>query len=489
MQMDEQEKIEFEDFEEIIEALNETIMHDKGSKPFLKLEKDCIDFCDSLNFSAYLSSLLSRYRYFYDNDMLDDEKMFFVKQKEIKKEIKLSKYEQTQAFDFWNKIGVITKKRKGVPAKNYYKINMIEYYKNVYPELYSNRVKNLTSRSQKISLLDVKKFDNYINKNNNNKNNNISFKDLSLKENAFPSGKAKSQNFIKEEKILDDEDQKADIQFIKKAEDKFYDQSNENNQDFIKEELSDEDQIIIGIFDSCNSYGKPFTNHKKTNKNGEETKIYRKSFKIIRDLLKTESPELLIGSRRNFYNFLKSGFYKETSIDPQFTSWNPSLVNFFKPDKITKRAYKNAGFPIKSLYHEFKPGMHPDIKFARFIQDEYPEITNILKESLFRVNGFTAKDENLLRNAAVKLGKMQELLTKGRQWCYGMSLDSTGLASKLIEFVKGHDWYGGKISPGILASDALICNDFYNHLESEGFIKGSEEKTKKFVYDIYSDEN
>jgi hypothetical protein len=443
--------------DEIINSLNEIIIHDKGGT-FWKIEKDCVKFCKSFKFALYLSDLISRYRYFADNKMLDDN-MFFVKQKTIKEETLLSKYDQVQAFDFWNKKGVLIKKRKGIPAKNYYKINMLRYYEVVYPKLYNKKLKNLTSGSQIVSLQESKSLEIYYNNNNDNNNNDnkISFKDISLKENAIPqSGKAESQ--------------KPPLSFVKPDQNNFYDKT-----------------VVIEIFDFCNSFGKPLKKHRISNKNGNFTKLYEKSIQIISNLIKVEKPEDLMKSRKNFYEFLKSGSYKETHINPEFIIWNPVISDFFKPSKYIKNSYKKWNFPnIKSLYHEFKPGAKPEIKFAKLIPDEFPTITKILQDSLFRPSGLTTKDIKLLRLAGTKIGKMHDLLTKEKQWCYGMALEQSGFARRLIEFIKGHDWYRTKISPALMCSERLIFDDFYNWLFEEGIIKGKTEKSKKRRYDLYS---
>ena len=76
--------------------------------------------------AIWISSMLSKYKYFRDKNMLDDEGYFYNLQSEIEKDIGFSRSTQNRIIKFLIDIKILDVKRKDIPAKNYYKINISE---------------------------------------------------------------------------------------------------------------------------------------------------------------------------------------------------------------------------------------------------------------------------------------------------------------------------------------------------------------------------
>lgn len=97
------------------------------------------------------SELISRYLYFKDRNMLV-EGYFFNTIEDIEDATTLSEYEQTKAIKLLEKLKLISKKTKGLPAKRYFKINEDEKVLINVLKLQQNEQlpKNLETSYQKI---------------------------------------------------------------------------------------------------------------------------------------------------------------------------------------------------------------------------------------------------------------------------------------------------------------------------------------------------
>lgn len=75
-----------------------------------------------LDASFLLSDLITRYEHWKDKGKLDDG-FFFCLKEDIQADTTITGYRQTEAIKVLIKIGFIEVKKKGIPAKNFYKIN------------------------------------------------------------------------------------------------------------------------------------------------------------------------------------------------------------------------------------------------------------------------------------------------------------------------------------------------------------------------------
>jgi hypothetical protein len=110
-----------------------------------------------------LSDLISKEKYFIDNNKLDTEGYFFNTHDNIERDTTLSKHKQIKAFKILQEKGFIIIKRKGIPAKNHFKINNSNIL--AFFDINDKPLKNLTTGNKEIKQQDDKEF-------NGNKNNN-----------------------------------------------------------------------------------------------------------------------------------------------------------------------------------------------------------------------------------------------------------------------------------------------------------------------------
>ena len=164
-----------------------------ASRNFITVNKTLIQTL-GIEEAIMLGELASEYDYWKSNGELE-EGWFFSTVENVEENTTLTKYKQKKALDNLQKIGVLEVQRKGIPAKRYIKINE----ERVFEILSNKKSKNLTSGSQEILLLEVKKFDRN-NNNNNNNNNNISLKKEIYKERN--EEKCESENEINKDSNL-----------------------------------------------------------------------------------------------------------------------------------------------------------------------------------------------------------------------------------------------------------------------------------------------
>lgn len=163
-----------------------------ASRNFITVNKTLIQTL-GIEEAIMLGELASEYDYWENNDKLE-EGWFFSTVENVEENTTLTKYKQKKALDNLQKIGVLEVQRKGIPAKRYIKINE----EKVFEILSNKKSKNLTSGSQEILLLGVKKFD----RNNNIENKNINNKNISKKEIYKERNEGKRENEISDDSNL-----------------------------------------------------------------------------------------------------------------------------------------------------------------------------------------------------------------------------------------------------------------------------------------------
>ena len=94
--------------------------HLLSSTAFLVLNKELARQI-GLKEAVLLADLISKEEYFIANGMTDG--WFFNTEANIEKDTTLTAYQQRKALKSLKKVGIIETKRKGVPAKQYFKIN------------------------------------------------------------------------------------------------------------------------------------------------------------------------------------------------------------------------------------------------------------------------------------------------------------------------------------------------------------------------------
>lgn len=124
-----------------------------------------------------LGELISEYSYYYDREELTDDGFFFSKSENIERNINLSAYRQREAFKVLELYGLVEKDFRGVPAKNYYRLDTSNIEAFLLSDFKNFESKPSTTASPKnIEEPAVKNFEGSLYKNNNRE---ISNKDLS----------------------------------------------------------------------------------------------------------------------------------------------------------------------------------------------------------------------------------------------------------------------------------------------------------------------
>ena len=124
-----------------------------------------------------LGELISEYSYYQDREELTDDGFFFSKSENIERNINLSAYRQREAFKVLELYGLVEKDFRGVPAKNYYRLDTSNIEEFLLSDFKNFESKPSTTASPKIiEEPAVKNFEGSLYKNNNRE---ISNKDLS----------------------------------------------------------------------------------------------------------------------------------------------------------------------------------------------------------------------------------------------------------------------------------------------------------------------
>ena len=166
--------------------INLKLMNHFG-EPHLRLNHGIINTF-GIDIALWWADISSRWHYFHKQGKLVDDYYIYVSQEEIRKSTKLNFSKQTAIIKKLASKGIVKVKRKGVPPRNYYKINIIAMSE------YTCETNNKPANSQNLLLEGFK--NSYqkviINKNKGNKNNlNLSLKDKSFKSRLHDSSNQK----------------------------------------------------------------------------------------------------------------------------------------------------------------------------------------------------------------------------------------------------------------------------------------------------------
>lgn len=134
--------------------------------PFWGLNKTLVRVL-GIDCALWLADIFSKYLYFKKEEELDDDGYFFNTQSKIEEDTTLSPYQQNNVIKKLKGLSIIDVKRQGIPAKNYYKINVDK----LLDILDSSYLKTKELESEGLGNLSNK------NKGNNNKEINTSSKE------------------------------------------------------------------------------------------------------------------------------------------------------------------------------------------------------------------------------------------------------------------------------------------------------------------------
>ena len=115
--------------------MKELIRNTLKSNGFLIINKKLASNI-GLNESIIISDLISKEIYFENKNEIDNDGYFYNTRENIKKDTTLSFCQQRLAINRLKKLDILSVKKKGLPSKNYYKIN------------YDKLLGNLTTRGK-----------------------------------------------------------------------------------------------------------------------------------------------------------------------------------------------------------------------------------------------------------------------------------------------------------------------------------------------------
>jgi predicted DNA binding CopG/RHH family protein len=177
-----------------------------SSDAYISVNKKLIGLL-GLQETALYCELISRYRYFRDKNMVDDEGWFFNTIEDLEGALNLSAYVQRNIICKLSKLGLLEMKNKGIPCKRYFKLNNdSNQIQAILEQLQST--KGLKSSYLETSQLESEKLHNCMSRNFTtgnaetsqlyNKKNVIT---KTNKKNLIISGEKKSKNESDEEKL------------------------------------------------------------------------------------------------------------------------------------------------------------------------------------------------------------------------------------------------------------------------------------------------
>lgn len=380
------------------------------SMPHLRINKDIMK-AYGVSEAIWIADIFSRWNYFKKKGMLDEDDFFFVSQPEIRKTTQLNYNKQTDIINKFSADGAITVKRKGLPARNFYRINLGALIKKTNEKLVSIKKTNEKPDS---SYFEKKDLDPYnlqnlkfygqgtYNKNKRNKNN--SNKKLSSKEDKVP----------KEPESLPDK-------------------KRNNNPHLMR---SDYPPIVGELIDHWN--GLKIVQHK------DETNTMDKILPQLNTKSQQYKPEEIKQAMTK---------YKELLENPGSRLYNrrgPFIIGldqFFKFGKFTKtNGYKE----LENVNSWFEECLKKDLSHLMKIpKDENPEVTEVLKTKFMnRIRKFDYRDEKAFIEGSSMLVKFLERNKSKIRYDERHYMIPKFFTEMLIMFLEEENNNGSEVHPG-----------------------------------------
>lgn len=317
--------------------------------PFWQLNKKMVQTL-GINCAFWISDIFSKYEMYDREGKLDDEGFFYNVQNKIADETTLSPKQQTAIIKKLHKIGILKVKKAGLPARNYYKINIAKLAN--FLEEHSNSSRESLERPSGRHI------------NNNQVNDNQSLdKDKPLSRSTSESRDSDVVGF--------------QPQATPKSRPVLQRRNNRRKRDYINPAIDSEGKhfspAACEVFNFWNSLGSPLTKHK------ESSKVARRGMRVVEKRVNNGNPPDEIKEAIKKYHELLSS--KHTILQTKVPGHKVSLHEFFGFDTTTKERMRKAGVDlgIRSWFEECLPSKSPEIKFgARRKEDNHPRITNRL---------------------------------------------------------------------------------------------------------------
>jgi len=403
--------------------------------------------------TLFLMDLESKFNYFEKNDRLDEEGFFFNTRKNIKKTIELTSRQQLRATKELEKLGILYIKKKGIPSKNYYRIDQIKLFEVIKKRLIDTKKENdVITSDDNLSRLVITNCNANKNKDNKNKIN----KSLSKDKDKVPDGTSCIPS--------------KDIYPIKLN----------RRKAFIPKEV-----IPKNIPTDVEEILDYWTEMKLQKIPREGTKAYSKSIQKVKGLLSGK----LFGKKYSV-NTIKEVIcsFSFAALDPQF---EPASITYKKKlsktnisDFILNEFNKNGN---GSYFKQYLKDPPKTLKEFTPTDDKYPAISKQIKEVykdkiLGKANTkFTADDENKFRMAS---NKMIDFF-KDNEDKLELRLNNADKIELLFDSIlKTVDENKVTITPGWLCSDTTINKRLPSYCFKQSIFQSSQ---KWSMYDKKDD--
>ena len=148
-----------------------------------------------LDATIFYSEICSKYNYFQQKEMLDEDGYFFNTVENMLEDTSLSDYRQREAIKKLIKLGLIFYQKRGLPARRYFKVNLNDEPITRLTKNPSNQ--NLENCASKIKDVDLKKLQgNNTNLNNTNILNGIFISSQDLRNSDISYASENSINIL-----------------------------------------------------------------------------------------------------------------------------------------------------------------------------------------------------------------------------------------------------------------------------------------------------
>lgn len=340
------------------------------SDDHLRINKNILSIY-GIDIALWIADLSSRWNSFRKTNKLDKNGFFFMRQTEIRESSGLNFNKQTEIIKKLSEDNIIEVVRKGLPKKNYYKINILQLIKLINESKMKAQV--LCNRKHKELVIESTRALQLKEHNNNKTTNNKTTNNIYSKE--YKDCKKSNLTCNSDEIIFDKKNLTKKVKTFTEIEDH-----------------PEEVQTLFNFWQDLK-----IVNHKKskTRDNALQNlniKLQKYSLQEIKSAMQTYKDLL-----DNPYNILKLK-----------SPYKVGLNEFFKfgsytKDTIVKSYEKLSG--VKSWFDECMKGEDYLEKYDCTKKDEYPNVTKKLKKEYSRVishlpESLSALEENSFRKAA-----------------------------------------------------------------------------------------
>ncbi len=428
--------------------------------------------------TLWIVNVFERWRYHVEKGDIKKDGYFYFTQTEIEKQTGINARKQTEITRNLQKLNILYVKRKGLPRKNYYRIELFKLLKvTKESNLQCNGITSLVQR-------------NYITGSTELRNSN---KQLSNKELRINKSSSKKKKRFSKENLL-----RPQKTFLKRRS-KIERPTKQSTKQPLKNShhLRRPSSIFLSyprevkeIFRSWNDLGPPFVKHQE-----KITSTFKKAANAILKKLNKYTQSEILKTIKVYHQLISD---KDSILNKNIPGHVVGLHEFFSFSKHTKARMQKqkVDLPIKSWFRECLDNDFNSLQeaYGKYVKDKHPNVTNKFIELWKEYKGnqsWSVKDENSLRQAATRFVQYHKV---NRDRIDFNTLKREHLPVNCVEYVfeamnedVDGDW--SKVTPSWLASDKMFTHRLPNYFKSRNMFlyEGPEfHPSDALTYDEYS---